>query len=70
MLRELLGVGQQVIGQRLILGTIGAALAGAGDGANSHRAVAQTYENLRARSDHREAAKIEKEEKGRGVETA
>ena len=70
MLGALLRIGQQVGGERLVLGRRCAAPARAGDRADGDLAVAQPHQDLRARADDREAAEIEEEQEGRGVEPA
>ena len=65
---QFLGVAQQVGGQRLVLGCVAAALAGAGERADGDRFVAQPDEDFRAGPDDGEAAEIEEEQEGRRVQ--
>src|SRR6267143_1592250 len=68
MLRALLLVGHEFVGQTLVLFRRLAPWPGAGDGTNGDLALAQADQNLRARTDDGEARKIEKIKKGRGVQ--
>ena len=70
VLGALLGIGQQLVRQRLVLGRRRAAPAGAGERADGDRAVAQPHQDLRARADQREVAEVEEEQERRGVEPA
>ncbi len=68
MLGALLGIGEQLRGELGVLGRGRAAPARAGERADGDFAVAQAHQHFRARSHHREAAVIEEEQEGRGVE--
>ena len=70
VLGALLGVLQQRLRQRLVLGVGGAARRRAGDGADGHLAFAHAHQDLRARADEGEAAEVEMEEERRGVGAA
>ena len=70
MFGQFLLVGQQVSLQRAVFFGRGAALAGAGDGADGDFAVAQADQNFGAGADHLKAAEVEEEHEGRGVGAA
>ena len=62
MLGQLLGVGQQLLGERLVLDIVGAALARTGQRPDGHLAVAQTDQDFRARTHQGKLAEIEEEQ--------
>ena len=61
---KLVGIGQQISLQGPIVFSIGAALARAGNGANSDLIVHQSHQYFRARADDLEIAVIKKEHEG------
>ena len=67
VLGPLLGVGQQLGLERVVLLRRSAAPAGAGDGADGDRAVAHPHQDLGARAHHLEVAEVEIEHVGAGV---
>ena len=52
VLGQLLGIGQQILGQGFVLGRVLAAPAGPGEGADGYLAGAHANQYLRARADH------------------
>ncbi len=56
VLGPLLGVGEQLLGQRAVLGLVLAAAAGAGQGADRHHAVLDPHQDLRRAADQAEVA--------------
>ena len=70
MLGALLGIGQQLIGERLILFGRCPAWPCAGNRPDGDLAVANPDQNLGARSDHGEAAEIQIIEEGGGIDPA
>src|SRR3546814_9402464 len=67
---EVLRVAQQILGKRAVLGRRGAARARAGDRADGDRVVAQAHQDLWTGADDGEAAQVDEEEEGRGVQPA
>jgi hypothetical protein len=70
VLGALLGVGQQLGGQRLVLLDGGAALARAGDRPHGDVAVLEPHQDLRRGADDVEVLEVEVEHVGRGVQRA
>ena len=70
VLGALLGVGQQLGFQRLVLLGRGAAPARAGERADRHLAVAHAHQDLGRRADQREGAEVEVEQERRGIGAA
>src|SRR5258706_7479253 len=70
MLGALFFVRHQLVCEVLIFFRCFAPRPRAGNRADGHSALAQTHENLRARSDDREVGKIQEVEERRGIEPA
>ena len=70
VLGQLLGIGQQLGFQRLVLRLIAAAGAGAGDGAYRDHALLVPHQDLRRGADHMKVLQVEEEHVGRGIKAA
>src|SRR5690606_7202157 len=70
VLGDLFGIGKQFLRRRPVFGCVLAAAACAGKPPDRDLAFADTYQDLRARTDDREIAEFEEEEERRGIQTS